>query len=65
MSKAKFNANDVDMAMAEFLANAAATETPGLGYNGDITVYKENGNGQSKGPIDGYLENVQSGLDSE
>jgi hypothetical protein len=57
MSKAKFNTDDVHMAMAEFLANAAATETPGLGYNGDITVYgqptgavKENGNGSSEEP---------------
>jgi hypothetical protein len=50
MSKAKFNTDEVHMAMAEFLANAAATETPGLGYNGDITVYKENGNGSSEEP---------------
>jgi hypothetical protein len=50
MSKAKFNANDVELAMAEFMASAAPTEVPGLGYNGDITVYKENGNGSSEEP---------------
>jgi hypothetical protein len=50
MSKAKFNANDVDMAMAEFLASAAPTEVPGLGYNGDITVYKEKQDGSSEEP---------------
>ena len=65
MSKAKFNAQEVQVAMAQFLASAAATETPGLGHNGDITLYKENSDGQSKGPIDEYLENVQPGLDSE
>ena len=65
MSKAKFNSDDVAIARAEFMASAVATETPGLGYNGDITVYKGKNDGQSKGPIDGYLENVQSGMDSE
>ena len=65
MSKAKFNAQEVQVAMAQFLASTTPAEVPGLGYNGDITVYKENSDGQSKGPIDEYLENVQPGLDSE
>lgn len=51
--------------MAQFLASTTPAEVPGLGYNGDITVYKGKSDGQSKGPIDEYLENVQSGLDSE
>lgn len=57
MSKAKFNSDDVAIARAEFLACAVKTETPGLGYNGDITVYgqptgavKENENGSSEEP---------------
>jgi hypothetical protein len=72
MSKAKFNAQEVDQALSEFLASVAPTEVPGLGYNGDITVYRQSAyaakgksDGQSKGPIDGYLEDVQPGLDSE
>ena len=65
MSKAKFNAQDVELALSEFLASVAPTEVPGLGHNGDITVYKGKNDGQSKGPIDGYLEDVQPGLDSE
>lgn len=65
MSKAKFNAQEVQVAMAQFLASTTPAEVPGLGYNGDITVYKGKSDGQSKGPIDEYLENVQSGLDSE
>lgn len=51
--------------MAQFLASTTPAEVPGLGYNGDITVYKGKSDGQSKGPIDGYLEDVQPGLDSE
>jgi hypothetical protein len=65
MSKAKFNAQDVELALAQFLASTTPAEVPGLGYNGDITVYKGKQDGQSKGPIDGYLEDVQPGLDSE
>lgn len=65
MSKAKFNAQDVDQALSEFMTSVAPTEVPGAGYNGDITVYKGKSDGQSKGPIDGYLEDVQPGLDSE
>ena len=65
MSKAKFNAQEVQVAMAQFLASTTPAEVPGLGYNGDITVYKGKSDGQSKGPIDEYLEDVQPGLDSE
>jgi hypothetical protein len=68
MSKAKFNSQDVVLALTEFMqnqGNTAPTVTSGLGYNGDITVYKGKQDGQSKGPIDGYLEDVQPWLDSE
>jgi len=65
VSKAKFNAQEVQLALAQFLASTTPAEVPGLGYNGDITVYKGKQDGQSKGPIDGYLEDVQPGLDSE
>ena len=57
MSKAKFNASDIELAMAQFMANAAVTETPGAGHNGDIIVYgqlstKENENGCSEAASD-------------
>ena len=65
MSKAKFNAQDVELALAQFLASTTPAEVPGAGHNGDITVYKGKSDGQSKGPIDEYLEDVQPGLDSE
>lgn len=65
MSKAKFNAQEVQVALAQFLASTTPAEVPGAGYNGDITIYKGEQDGQSKGPIDGYLEDVRSGLDSE
>jgi len=65
VSKAKFNAQDVELALAQFLASTTPAEVPGAGHNGDITVYKGKQDGQSKGPIDGYLEDVQPGLDSE
>jgi hypothetical protein len=65
VSRAKFNAQEVQLALSEFLASTTPAEVPGAGYNGDITVYKGKSDGQSKGPIDEYLEDVQPGLDSE
>ena len=53
MSKAKFSSLDVVMALTEFLQNQANTEptvTSGLGYNGDITIYKEKQDGSSEEP---------------
>jgi hypothetical protein len=53
MSKAKFNSQDVVLALTEFLqnqGNTAPTVTSGLGYNGDITIYKEKQDGPSEEP---------------
>jgi len=50
MSKAKFNSQDVELALAEFLASTTPAEVPGLGYNGDITIYKEKQDGSSEEP---------------
>ena len=53
MSKAKFNSLDVVLALAEFMqnqANTAPTVASGLGYNGDITIYKEKQDGPSEEP---------------
>ena len=50
MSKAKFKAQDVQVALAQFLANTAPTIASGLGHNGDIAIYKESANEQVQGP---------------
>jgi hypothetical protein len=50
MSKAKFNSQDVELALAEFLTSTTQAEVPGLGYNGDITIYKEKQDGSSEEP---------------
>lgn len=53
MSKAKFSSLEVVLAMTEFLQNQANTEptvASGLGYNGDITIYKEKQDGSSEEP---------------
>jgi hypothetical protein len=48
MSKAKFNAQEVAQALEAFLTTTKPITTSGLGYNGDITVYKEGTDGSSE-----------------
>lgn len=50
MSKAKFNAQEVELALAAFIANSAPTVSSGLGHNGDITIYKESVSEQVQRP---------------
>jgi len=65
VSKAKFTASDVALALAEFVNTVPPEDVPGAGHNGIITVYKGKPDGQSKGPIDEYLGHVQPGLDNQ
>jgi len=58
MSKAKFNAQEVQVALAQFLANTAPTMASGLGYNGDIAIYKESVNEQVQRPDVGCIGDV-------
>lgn len=58
MSKAKFNAQEVQLAMAQFVANTTPTMASGLGYNGDITIYKESVSEQVQGPGAGCTGDV-------
>ncbi len=50
MSKAKFDAQEVALALQAFLSTTTPTTTTGFGQNGDITVYKESTNGTDEEP---------------
>ena len=56
----RFSDKDLEVAMAEFSANAVVRVVPGAGHNKDITVYGV-GNGTVQNPSDGNSGNAKPG----
>ena len=59
----RFTQEDLDLAIAEFSANAVFRVVPGAGYNKDITVYGV-ADGTIQKPGDSDSGNVRSGQES-
>lgn len=56
----RFKPEEIDIALAEFIANAALRVVPGAGYNEDILVYtkEDKQNGQVQGASDRHPGDV-------